>query len=299
MTEKTIGNVKFRLREEQNFDWLKDEGEVFSVIDATGSGCICFGIEKDGEKFFYKIAGAKTVEAEINEEESIALLRHAVKIAGDIKHPALSGPVRTFEKGGFFVAVYKWREGDCLFDHWNFDKYEADKSLIKPADRFRALPAEKKLKAAEVILDFMETVHKAGYVAVDFYDGGVMYDFHTDTLTLCDIDLYRTMPVINDAGEGWFGTKRLKAPEENERGAVIDERTNILTVAAFIHDMFWDYDPENIKLRYEKGRFILPEKPCSLGEKAFDVIRKATAFHREERFGSIAEFREAFFKAVR
>ena len=299
MTEKTIGKVSFRLREEQNFDWLKDEGEVFSVIDATGSGCICFGVEKDGEKLFYKIAGAKTVEAEINEDESIALLKHAVRITEDIKHPNLSAPVRTFEKNEFFVAVYKWRNGDCLFDHWNFDKYEADKSLVKPAERFRALPAEKKLKAAEIILDFMEQVHKSGYVAVDFYDGGVMYDFDTDTLALCDIDLYRKMPVINDAGEGWFGTKRLKAPEENEKGAVIDERTNILTVAAFIHDMFWDYDPENIKARYEKGRFILPEKVFSLGEKAFSVIKKATAFDREERFGSIAEFRKAFFEAVK
>lgn len=298
MITKTIGKVSFRLREEQNFDWLKDEGEVFSVIDATGSGCICFGIERDGERFFYKIAGAKTVEAEINEEESIALLKHAVKIAEDIKHPNLSGPIRTFEKNEFFVAVYKWREGDCLFDHWNFDKYEADKSLIKPADRFRALPTEKKLKAAGIIMDFMEHVHDCGYVAVDFYDGGIMYDFNTDTLTLCDIDLYRKRPVVNDAGEGWFGTKRLKAPEENEKAAVIDERTNILTVAAFIHDMFWDYDPENIRERYEKGRFILPGKVFSLGEKAFEVIKKATAFKPEERFGTIAEFRRAFFEAA-
>lgn len=36
--------------------------------------------------------------------------------------------------------------------------------------------------------------------------------------SICDIDFFRTAPVINDKGADWFGTKRLKAPEEYIEG---------------------------------------------------------------------------------
>ena len=73
-----IDDIEFKLREYQDFSWLNNYGKAFYVIDETGSGCISFGIEKDNRKYFFKIAGAKTVESEINEEESIKLLKDAV-----------------------------------------------------------------------------------------------------------------------------------------------------------------------------------------------------------------------------
>ena len=36
----------------------------------------------------------------------------------------------------------------------------------------------------------METVAECGYVAIDLYDGSLMYDFKQDRLTICDIDLF-------------------------------------------------------------------------------------------------------------
>lgn len=61
-----------------------------------------------------------------------------------------------------------------------------------------------------------------------------MYDFSTDTTTICDIDFFQMAPVINDKGLEWFGTKRLKAPEEYIKGSAIDEQTNIFTLGALI-----------------------------------------------------------------
>ena len=74
MIIQQIDNVTYKLREKQDFSWLKQYGEAFSVVDETGSGCICFGIRKDNKDLFYKIAGAKTVESELSEKESIELL---------------------------------------------------------------------------------------------------------------------------------------------------------------------------------------------------------------------------------
>ena len=71
MIKCKIDNIEFKLREYQDFSWVNDYGIAFSVIDETGSGCISFGVQKDNKKYFIKIAGAKTVEAEISEQESI------------------------------------------------------------------------------------------------------------------------------------------------------------------------------------------------------------------------------------
>lgn len=46
--------------------------------------------------------------------------------------------------GAFYVVVFEWRDGEYLFDFWNFEKYKKDTSLKSPKERFRALPAGKK-----------------------------------------------------------------------------------------------------------------------------------------------------------
>lgn len=55
---------------------------------------------------------------------------------------------------------------------------------------------------------------------------------------ICDIDFFRNAPVINDKVIEWFGTKRLKAPEEYIEGSVTDKQTNIFTLGALIFEFF-------------------------------------------------------------
>lgn len=298
MVINEINGVRYKLREQQDFSWLEKEGKVFSVIDETGSGCICFGVEKDNEKLFYKIAGAKTVEAEISCEESKTLLKSATQIYKDIQHPNLISLVKDFEINEFYVAVFRWAEGECLFDHWNFDKYKKNPRLITPIMAFKQLPLEKKLVAIEPLFSFMETVKKAGYVAVDFYDSSLMYDFYNHQLTICDIDLFRKVPTINDLGKDYFGTKRLKAPEENELGASIDEVTNNFTLGAIICDLLSDV--KNNKERYKVGHFIINDRSdYYFNGASYEVLKKATQLDRSLRYQTIEEFHHAWKRALK
>ena len=57
MVIQEIDKVKFRLRTPRDLTWIKKYGTVFSVIDATGSGCICFGVEDENDRYFIKVAG--------------------------------------------------------------------------------------------------------------------------------------------------------------------------------------------------------------------------------------------------
>lgn len=296
MIRQKMDNVEFKLREYQDFSWLKNYGMVFNVIDETGSGCISFGIEKDKKKYFFKIAGAKTVEAEISEEESIKLLKDAIQKYQDIKHENLIKYVDSFDYKEFFVVIYEYAEGLCLFDHWNFDKYKRTKE-ITPMMRFKMLPLNKRLNVVYKLFSFFETFINAGYVAVDFYDSSIMYDFENNDVTFCDIDLFRKSPAINDLGKDYFGTKRLKAPEENELNASIDEQTSLFTLGAIIMDFF--SDTSNIEKRYELGMFIPNEfEKFELNKEVYEVLIKATNYDRNKRYKTINEFEEEFKKVL-
>ena len=307
MFNYTIHDVTYRLREPQDLSWIAEEGHVFSAIDQTGSGCILFGIEKNDRKYWYKIAGAKTVEAEVFAEESIRLLRYAVQVDRDITHPLLCPLIRDFTRDGFYVAVYAYVDGECLFDHWNFDFYMAHPEVITPMQRFHDLPVEKRLMAAEGLFSFMQTVIDAGYLAVDFYDSSILYDFATDKMALCDIDLFQKAPLVNDAGPGYFGTTRLKAPEENEKGAAIDEQTNLFTLGAILFDMFTRIDisqtphvyPENVPERRSVRHFLPnPRHSFELNDTVYEVLCKATAMDRTQRFHTIQDFYENWRKSL-
>ena len=65
-----LDSIEFRLKELHDFTWLKKYGTAFWVVDETGSGCICIGMEDAERKYFCKIAGVNTVEAEVSPEES-------------------------------------------------------------------------------------------------------------------------------------------------------------------------------------------------------------------------------------
>ena len=297
MVKCKIDNIEFKLREYQDFSWVNDYGIAFLVIDETGSGCISFGVQKDNKKYFIKIAGAKTVEAEISEQESIDLLKDAVEKYKNIHHRNLIKYIDSFNINEFFAVIFEYADGECLFDHWNFEKYKNDSTLITPIQKFKKLEISKRLDVVYKLFSFFETFINAGYVAVDFYDSSIIYNFEKDEATFCDIDLFRKIPTKNDLGKDYYGTKRLKAPEENELGATIDELTNEFTLGAIIFDIFSNVS--NNDKRYEIGMFIPNDlEEFELNDKTYNVLLKATNYYRNNRYTSIKEFEAEFRKSL-
>jgi hypothetical protein len=298
MIEIKIDNISFKLRSASDFTFLSDYGKVFAVFDQNDSGNISFGTDNGKEKFFIKVSGAETLHTCVPPEEAVRALKNSVSIYKDLKHPNLIEPVGTISIGNLFATVFKWAEGDCLFDYWNFDKY-ADNPDLKPFNRFKALPLEKKLKAFDVIFSFMENTARNGYTAVDFYDGSIMYDFAADNLTICDIDFFRKGSLKNDMGEDFWGTKRLKAPEEYLLNAYIDEITNVFTLGALAFHIFGEYSQTDIGEMYDKNRFIpCAPKNWTAGRELLKTAVKATEPKRENRYKSIEEFAGVWRKGI-
>lgn len=275
--------VQFQLQEKHDFLWLKEFGEVFTVFDQQDSGNISFGLENGNERLFIKYAGAKPVNFSGDPETVIKRLKESVPVYKDLKHPNLISLVDHFATESGYALIFKWFPGENLYQHWNFGgiaKYTNPKS---PYYRFRKLSIEKRLQALDVIYSFHEHVESKGYVAVDFYDGSILYDFENDEMKICDIDYYRKAPTYNDIGENFWGSTRFKSPEEYVLGAPIDSRTNVYTMGATAFNLIG-------------GELDRSFSKWEANERLYKVACKAVDRERMNRYATVKEFFEAWNK---
>lgn len=271
--QQSIDGISFELKKPFNFDFIGQYGKVFKVYDDQDSGNICFGTERDGKRFFVKFAGApaKRYEGEIS--DAIVRLKASVPLYHDLKHKSLIELVDEGEIGGGFAMIFLWEDGDCM-----------GRMYPQAHERFMKLPCRMRLEVFRDVLSFLEHTAAKGYVAIDFYDGSILYDFEREKTTICDIDFFRRQPCVNDMGRMW-GSSLFQSPEEYELGAVINEVTNVYTVGATAFALF--------------GRYGRERERWELSEECFAVAKKAVEKERTLRQRSIAEFREEWERALR
>ena len=102
-----------------------------------------------------------------------------------------------------------------------------------------------------------------------------MYDFANGKTTICDIDLFRKQPCVNDMGRMW-GSSRFQSPEEYQLGADIDEITNVYTLGATAFALFGEYNRKREKWQ--------------LSDKLFEIATRAVSDDRANRHQTIRQF---------
>lgn len=284
MVTITLGSVSFPLREFQDFSWLLELGTPFAVFSQNDSGNLSFGVEKGGKRLFVKYAGAKTAEHSGTPQDAIRRLREAEQVYLALPHPGVIRYLGHLETEHGFALLFDWAEGECPHAHWEFDEKPKFTHPDSPYRKLRALPLAKKRRAAEALFEFLCYTEKRGFIAVDFYDSSFLYDFLTDTLTICDIDLFRRAPVTNDLGPDWPGSPRLKAPEESELGAAIDSVTNVFTLGKLLLFLF-------------AGEEYQDNAHWEDTQARFQIVQKALSPSRADRFPTLRAFWEAWRRA--
>lgn len=258
-----IQKIEFKMKEPYDFGFLSEYGTVFKVFDDQDSGNICFGTEKDGKKYFIKFAGAKTAEYNGTPDDAVGRLKETVSIYENLRHKNLIKYIDSKEIGNGFVMIFKWTDGECM-----------GRMYPESHRRFMSLSNEIKLKVFADIMDFMNYTAEQNFVAIDFYDGSILYDFEKQKTIICDIDFFRKQPVVNDMGRMW-GSSIFMSPEEFEKGAVLDEITNVYTLGAMAFSLFGNY-----KRNLENW---------SLSKELYNVAVKATSDSRNNRYQSVKE----------
>lgn len=208
--------------------------EVFAVFDARtqDSGNVSYGARVGGERLFVKTAGAPDdSRPHLRHDGRVALLRSAVRLARAVSHPALPALRNVVESPEGPLLVYDWVEGELVGT--TRDRRSDPASAYA---RFRALDPGERAVALDIVFHLHVTLAARGWIASDFYDGSLIYDFTRRRMHVVDLDSYREGPFANDMGR-MFGSDRFMAPEEYELGARIDERTTVFTMGRVVAEL--------------------------------------------------------------
>ena len=252
-------------------DFLRSVGTVFAEFGANtqDSGNVSYGVDVGGDRFFVKTAGVPNDPLpRLDHPARVALLRNAVRLSESVRHPLLPPLYQVIESPDGPMLVYPWVDGELL--GVPRERRDDPQSSFQ---RFRHLPATSLLACLDSLLGLHVKLSQAGWIAGDFYDGSLLYEFASKRLRVIDLDSYRDAPYSNTMGR-MFGSSRFMAPEEYEKGARIDEQTTV----------------------YVMGRTALVFLPDGL-PALLQVAAKACAPEREKRFGTMAAFFHAWQEA--
>ena len=233
------------------------------------SGCQSFQAAVDDQRWFVKHS---------NISQSVVWLKQAVRFHAAVQHEALPQLHNAFTTTDGFTLVYEWVDGEGLRP-----ERELCTDEVHPRDRFCALPAPEIIDALNVIYDVHILIAKKGFIAEDFYDGCIIYDFEMKRIHLYDFDHYHPGPFINDRGR-LNGSSRFMAPEEFQKGERIDERTNVFMLGRTAFVLL----ANNSDARNDwKGNDAL-----------WHVAKKATNVDKQLRYPSVQEFASAWYAAI-
>lgn len=259
-----IDGLPYKLKAPYDFQFMNTYGRVFKIYDDQDSGNICFGCEKDGSRYFVKYAGAPTEQYNGSMKDAVDRLKATMPVYQELHHKNLIDLIEARDIGEGFAMVFKWVDGECI-----------GRMYPKTHQKFMNSDLNTRLKIFQDIISFFEYVTEHNYLAIDFYDGSIMYDYAMQKTTICDIDYFRKAPCRNDVGR-MFGSSVFMSPEEFELGAVLDEVTNVYTLGATAFALFSNYKRSS--------------DAWMLHEKAFSVAKKAVHNERGKRQQSIKEF---------
>ncbi|MYC96010.1 MAG: serine/threonine protein kinase [Caldilineaceae bacterium SB0661_bin_32] len=261
-------------------EYLSEIGKVYAVFDAQvqDSGNISYGVQVGKQRFFVKAPGdPHDPRPFLPHEERVALLHNAVHVRRSCSHGALPRLHNVIESAHGPLLVYSWVEGELL--HAGSATRQHPHSAMQ---RFRRLPLPEITKALDLIYELHYELAQSGWIAVDFYDGCLIYDFASREMHVVDLDMYRRSPFVNEMGR-MFGSSRYMAPEEFERGAWIDERTNVFTMGRTAANLLSDG--------------TLARSAFRGSDAHYDIVLKACSDERRMRYASVGDFYAAWLKA--
>lgn len=263
----------FRLREAFDFAFIADYGHVFQVFDQQDSGNLCFGVQGTRGRLFLKLAGAATERSEhVDPQEAIARLKATLPIYEALRHPSLISLIEHCPVPGGYLTVSEWFDGTCMGKQYG------------QFERFLSLPPAEKLAIYSAALDFHVHAQRLGFLAIDFYDGCILYDFEGRSMRLCDIEFYRRLPSQNEQGRMW-GSGRYMSPEEFTLGAPLDARTNVFTMGALAFQLMGG------GLDHAREKWIL-------NDATFAAACTATSPDPEERYANLDLYAKAWQQAL-
>ena len=220
------------------------------------------------------------------DDESVGWLESAIRFHAAVSHPSIPPVIHHLTTPDGLAIVERWAPGDVLVD--TFDPSVPDRDDPQsPYRRFLRLPVSEITDALRQLIHAHVAVTGAGFVAVDLYDGCLVYDFERHELSLIDLDMYRPDRFVLET-DRQYGSSAYMAPEEWQRGATIDERTTVFTLGRFTLVLLGcdrDGPPDRADFRGS--------------DSLFEISMRACAGDPTVRYQSVAALCQAWSAAIR
>ncbi len=252
--------------------YLNQVGDIFRVFRWQDSGCVSYGVQSEGKRWFVKYS---------DQAQGIQSLRGAETLYSQVQHPALPNLHNVITTPQGLALVFDWLPGEVLYDYVTHRGQQGRNNPGSPHARFRNLAVEKIIAALNTIFDLHLCLAEKSFIAVDFYDGCIMYDFEADRTAVVDLDEYRFGPFTLEA-DRLPGSRRYMAPEEFLRGSLIDQVTNVFTLGRTVIELLGSGAIERLR-----------------GNQAMKAaVRRAVDPDRARRYPTVRAFVEAWDQAT-
>ena len=185
--------------------YLNSVGNVFAVFDerTQDSGNISYGVQTAQGRYFVKTAGHPGNPTPfMSHSERVSLLRNAINLRRSCNHRTLPPLHQVIESPTGPLLVYQWVDGELI--RAEAAVRDDPRSTFQ---RFRRLPFHEIIRALDLVYELHHQLAQLGWIAVDFYDGCLIYDFDHRELHVVDLDHYCEGPFINEMGR-MFGSSR-------------------------------------------------------------------------------------------
>jgi serine/threonine protein kinase len=255
-------------------EFLSRHGEIFAVYDerTQDSGNISYGINIGNERYFIKTAGLPDdPRPYLSHAERVKWLFNAARLNRSLEHPLLPRLHHVINSTWGPLLVYDWAAGEHI--HAQHSQRTNPQSAFQ---NFLRLPVDHILDVLDGIYDLHNRLAQLGWIAVDFYDGCLIYDFEHYKPSLVDLDMYRQGFFRNEMGR-MFGSSRFMSPEEFELNALIDQRSNVYTMGRTALVLLSDGTLDRASFRGSDQLYAVVQRACA--ESPLNRYQSLTDFH--------------------
>ena len=289
---------------------LEPGAELFGyrVLEFVGEGGWAY-VYKARHPKLPKVVAIKQLKPELVEDEGTLqrFLREA-NIVARLNHPNV-------------VTIYDLRHDEKTGLHYIVTEFAEKGSLADRLERSpEGLPIDEVVRLAMDISSGLEAVHRLGVVHRDvkpsnvlLFDGGEgrdipkLSDFGIAKAPAIGIarapaiDVARASPLdtATSTGSGIYGTLYYMSPEQLDQDSSVDQRSDLYSLGVMLYQLLTGQVPfsGDVQQVFWAHMYVSPKPPHDLRpdvpEALEQVVLRALAKKREERYRSAADMREA------